>query len=183
MVLIVGLGNPGTKYALTRHNMGFRVIDLLSAQTGIEVTKEVFNGLLGRGKIFDNDVLLFKPTTYMNLSGTAVQQVVHYFKVDIDDVIVVFDDMALAPGTIRMRIQGSSGGQKGIQNIIEQLGTDKIKRIRIGIGEPSDNAIDYVLSKPLKEEEPLIDDAVSKAVEAIKEALKSSFEKAMTKYN
>ena len=183
MVLIVGLGNPGTKYALTRHNMGFRVIDLLSAQTGIEVSKEVFNGLLGRGKVFDNDVLLFKPTTYMNLSGTAVQQVVHYFKVDIDDIIVCYDDMALAPGNIRMRIQGSSGGQKGIQNIIEQLGTDKIKRIRIGIGEPTDNAVDYVLSKPSKDEEPLIDDAVSRAVEAIKEALKSSFEKAMTKYN
>ena len=183
MVLVVGLGNPGTKYALTRHNMGFRVIDLLSAQTGIEVTKEVFNGLLGRGKIFNNDVILFKPTTYMNLSGTAVQQVVHYFKIDVDDIIVCYDDMALNPGTIRMRIQGSSGGQKGIQNIIEQLGTDKIKRIRIGIGEPTDNAIDYVLGKPLKEEEPLIDDAVARAVEAIKEALKSSFEKAMTKYN
>jgi len=183
MVLIVGLGNPGTKYEKTRHNMGFRVLDLLSEETGIEVTKEVFNGLLGRGKIFDNDVLLFKPTTYMNLSGTAVQQVVHYFKVDIDDIIVVFDDMALAPGTIRMRIQGSSGGQKGIQNIIEQLGTDKIKRIRVGIGEPIDNAIDYVLGKPTKEEEPLINDAVIRAVEAIKEALKSSFEKAMTKYN
>ena len=183
MVLIVGLGNPGTKYALTRHNMGFRVIDLLSEETGIEVSKEVFNGLLGRGKIFDNDVLLFKPTTYMNLSGTAVQQVVHYFKVDIDDIIVCYDDMALAPGTIRMRIQGSSGGQKGIQNIIEQLGTDKIKRIRVGIGEPADNAIDYVLSKPSKEEEPLIEGAIIRAVEAIKEALKSSFEKAMTKYN
>jgi len=183
MVLIVGLGNPGTKYEKTRHNMGFRVLDLLSEETGIEVTKEVFNGLLGRGKIFDNDVLLFKPTTYMNLSGTAVQQVVHYFKVDIEDIIVVFDDMALAPGTIRMRIQGSSGGQKGIQNIIEQLGTDKIKRIRVGIGEPIDNAIDYVLGKPTKEEEPLINDAVIRAVEAIKEALKSSFEKAMTKYN
>ena len=183
MVLIVGLGNPGTKYEKTRHNMGFRVLDLLSEETGIEVTKEVFNGLLGRGKIFDNDVLLFKPTTYMNLSGTAVQQVVHYFKVNIDDIIVVYDDMALAPGTIRMRIQGSSGGQKGIQNIIEQLGTDKIKRIRVGIGEPIDNAIDYVLGKPTKEEEPLINDAVIRAVEAIKEALKSSFEKAMTKYN
>lgn len=183
MVLIVGLGNPGTKYEKTRHNMGFRVLDLLSEETGIEVTKEVFNGLLGRGKIFNNDVLLFKPTTYMNLSGTAVQQVVHYFKVDINDIIVVFDDMALAPGTIRMRIQGSSGGQKGIQNIIEQLGTDKIKRIRVGIGEPIDNAIDYVLGKPTKEEEPLINDAVIRAVEAIKEALKSSFEKAMTKYN
>lgn len=183
MVLIVGLGNPGTKYEKTRHNMGFRVLDLLSEETGIEVTKEVFNGLLGRGKIFDNDVLLFKPTTYMNLSGTAVQQVVHYFKVNIDDIIVVYDDMALAPGTIRMRIQGSSGGQKGIQNIIEQLGTDKIKRIRVGIGEPIDNAIDYVLGKPTKEEEPLINDAVIRAVEAIKEALKSGFEKAMTKYN
>ena len=183
MVLIVGLGNPGTKYEKTRHNMGFRVLDLLSEETGIEVSKEVFNGLLGRGKIFDNDVLLFKPTSYMNLSGTAVQQVVHYFKVDIDDIIVVFDDMALAPGTIRMRIQGSSGGQKGIQNIIEQLGTDKIKRIRVGIGEPIDNAIDYVLGKPTKEEEPLINDAVIRAVEAIKEALKASFEKAMTKYN
>lgn len=183
MVLIVGLGNPGTKYEKTRHNMGFRVLDLLSEETGIEVTKEVFNGLLGRGKIFDNDVLLFKPTTYMNLSGTAVQQVVHYFKVNIDDIIVVYDDMALAPGIIRMRIQGSSGGQKGIQNIIEQLGTDKIKRIRVGIGEPIDNAIDYVLGKPTKEEEPLINDAVIRAVEAIKEALKTSFEKAMTKYN
>ena len=91
--------------------------------------------------------------------------------------------MALPVGAIRMRIQGSSGGQKGIQNIIDQLGTDQIKRIRVGIGEPSDNAIDYVLSKPLKEEEPLIDDAVNRSVEALKEAMKSSFEKAMTKYN
>jgi len=183
MILIVGLGNPGNKYAMTRHNMGFRVIDLLSSQTGIDVTKEVFNGLLGRGKIFDEDVLLFKPTTFMNLSGTAIQQVVHYFKIDIEDIIVCYDDMALPVGTIRMRIQGSSGGQKGMQNTIEQLSSDKIKRIRIGIGEPSDNAIDYVLGKPLKEEEPLIDDAISRAVEAIKEAIKSSFEKAMTKYN
>ena len=183
MVLIVGLGNPGSKYAQTRHNMGFRVVDLLSEETGIEVSKEVFNGLLGRGKIFNQDVLLFKPTTFMNLSGTAVQQVVHYFKVDINDIIVCFDDMALTPGHIRLRIQGSSGGQKGMQNIIDQLSTDKIKRIRVGIGEPSDNVIDYVLSKPLKEEAPLIDEAVSKAVDAIKEAMKSSFEKAMTLYN
>lgn len=183
MILIVGLGNPGKKYALTRHNMGFRVIDLLSDEAGIDVDKEVFNGLLGRGKIFNEDVLLFKPTTFMNLSGTAVQQVVHYFKINTEDIIVCYDDMALAPGTIRLRIQGSSGGQKGIQNIIDQLGTDQIKRIRVGIGEPGDNAIDYVLSKPLKEEEPLIDDAVNRSVEALKEAMKSSFEKAMTKYN
>lgn len=183
MVLIVGLGNPGTKYEKTRHNMGFRVIDLLSLETGIEVNKEVFNGLLGRGKIFDEDVLLFKPTTFMNLSGTAVQQVVHYFKVDINDIIVCFDDMALPVGHIRLRLSGSSGGQKGMQNIIDNLSTDKLKRIRVGIGEPEYDVIDYVLGKPSKEDEPLIEDAVSRAVEAIKEAMKSSFEKAMTKYN
>lgn len=183
MKLIVGLGNPGTKYASTRHNMGFRVVDLLAEQTAIEVSKEVFNGLLGRGKIFNEDVLLFKPTTFMNLSGTAVQQVVHYFKIDLDDIIVIYDDMALNPGTIRLRLSGSSGGQKGIQNIIECLSSDKIKRIRIGIGEPLDNAIDYVLGKPTKEEAPLIEDAIKRASEAIKEAMKSSFEKAMTMYN
>ncbi len=183
MVLIVGLGNPGSKYEHTRHNMGFRVIDLLAAETGIDVTKEVFNGLLGRGKIFDQDVLLFKPTTYMNLSGTAVQQVVHYFKIDMNDIIVCFDDMALNPGHIRLRLSGSSGGQKGMQNIIDNLSTDKLKRIRVGIGEPTYDVIDYVLGKPSKDDEPLISDAVSRAVEAIKEAMKSSFEKAMTKYN
>lgn len=183
MKLIVGLGNPGTKYVSTRHNMGFRVVDLLAEQTAIEVSKEVFNGLLGRGKIFNEDVLLFKPTTFMNLSGTAVQQVVHYFKIDLDDIIVIYDDMALNPGTIRLRLSGSSGGQKGIQNIIECLSSDKIKRIRIGIGEPIDNAIDYVLGKPTKEETPLIEDAINRTSEAIKEAMKSSFEKAMTMYN
>ena len=183
MLLIVGLGNPGNKYECTRHNMGFRVLDSLANTTNIEVTKEVFNGLLGRGKIFNEDVLLFKPTTFMNLSGTAVQQIVHYFKIDIENVIVIYDDMALNPGNIRMRLQGSSGGQKGMQNIIEQLGTDKIKRIRIGIGEPKENVIDYVLSKPLKEEEELIKGAIDKATNAIKEVIKSSFEKAMTLYN
>ena len=184
MKLIVGLGNPGSKYAMTRHNMGFRVIDLLSDQNGIDVSKEVCNGLLGRGKLFDEDILLFKPTTFMNLSGTAVRDLVHYFKISLDDIIVVFDDLALNPGTIRMRLSGSSGGQKGMQNIIENLSSDKIKRIRIGIGEPyGDNTIDYVLGKPSKEEAPLIDEAISRAVDAVKEAINSSFEKAMTMYN
>ena len=183
MILIVGLGNPGKKYENTRHNMGFRVIDLFSDQTAIDVNKEVFQGILGRGKYMGEDVFLFKPTTYMNLSGTAVVQVAHYFKVPLDRIIICFDDMALPVGSIRMRLAGSSGGQKGMQNIIEQMGTDQIKRIRIGIGEPDDNAIDYVLGKPDKEEEPLIDDAIKRAVDALKESIKSSFEKAMTMYN
>ena len=183
MLLIVGLGNPGTKYARTRHNMGFRVVDLLAEDTGIDINKEVFNGLLGRGKIFDEDVILLKPQTFMNLSGNSVQQVAHYFKIPLENIIVCYDDMVLPVGSIRMRITGSSGGQKGMQNIIEMLSSEKIKRIRIGIGEPEYDAIDYVLGKPTEEEEELIKEAVSRAVSALKETCKSNFEKAMSRYN
>ena len=184
MKLIVGLGNPGKKYEGTRHNMGFMAIDLLSDQAQIDVDKEVFHGLMGRGKIYDEDVILFKPTTYMNLSGTAVQEVAHYFKIALEDIVVVFDDMALVPGVIRLRKEGSSGGHKGMQNIIDCLSSDQIKRIRIGIGEPGEwDTIDYVLSKPLKDEMPLIEEAIANAVRAIKEMLKSDFDRAMNKYN
>lgn len=183
MILIVGLGNPGKKYEGTRHNMGFMTIDLLSDLSKIDVDKEVFHGLLGRGKIFDQDVMLFKPTTYMNLSGTAVREVINYFKLDLSDIIVVCDDLALPVGTIRLRTKGSSGGQKGLQNIIENVGSEEFKRIRIGIGEPLYDTVDYVLGKPLKEEMSLIEDAINNAVEAIKEAIKSDFDRAMNKFN
>ena len=183
MKLIVGLGNPGKKYEHTRHNMGFEVLDLFSDLAAIDIDKEAFQGLLGRGKLFGEDVLLLKPQTYMNLSGNSVREVVHYFKIDIKDIIVVFDDMSLEPGRIRIRPAGSSGGQKGMQNIIEQLGTEDIKRIRIGIGEPEFDAVDYVLSKPLKEEKPLIEEAIKLAVEALKITLKENFDIAMTRCN
>ncbi len=183
MKLIVGLGNPGKKYELTRHNMGFRVIDLLATNSKIDVDKEAFNALMGRGKIFNEDVILFKPLTFMNLSGNAVREVVNYFKIDINDIIVIFDDMSINPGHIRMRLNGSSGGQKGMQSIINNLKTDQIKRIRIGIGEPDYNAIDFVLGKPSKEEEPLISEAIEKAYKAIIESLKTTFEKSMSLYN
>ena len=184
MKLIVGLGNPGKKYENTRHNMGFMAVDLLAEQAKIDVDKEVFHGLMGRGVIFDQDVIIFKPTTFMNLSGTAVQEVVHYFKIAIEDIIVVYDDMALEPGRIRLRNEGSSGGHKGMQNIIDCLSTETIKRIRIGIGEPGEyDNIDYVLSKPLKEEIPMFEEAIKNAVSALKEALKSDFDRAMNKFN
>ena len=184
MKLIVGLGNPGKKYENTRHNMGFMAVDLLSDQAQVDVDKEVFHGLMGRGKIYDEDVILFKPTTFMNLSGNAVQEVVHYFKIAIEDIVIIYDDMALVPGVIRLRKEGSSGGHKGMQNIIDCLSTDQIKRIRIGIGEPGDNDnIDFVLSKPLKDELPLIEEAIANAVRAVKEMLKSDFDRAMNKYN
>lgn len=183
MKLIVGLGNPGKKYEKTRHNMGFLAIDRLAEQAKIDIDKEVFSALLGRGKIFNEDVILLKPQTYMNLSGFAVSQVLNYFKVNIEDLIVICDDMALEPGVIRLRVKGSSGGQKGLQNIIEQLGTEEFKRIRIGIGRPEFDNVDYVLSKPSEEEFELIDKALDDAVNAIKTSLQATFEKAMSLFN
>ena len=183
MKLIVGLGNPGKKYEHTRHNMGFDVVDLFAELAQIDVDKESFKGLVGRGKVYDEDVFILKPQTYMNLSGESVREIVNYFKINIDDIIVVYDDMALEPGKIRLRPGGSSGGHKGIQNIIENLSTQNIKRIRVGIGEPTYDTIDYVLSKPTKEERDAIDEAIKEAVDALKDILKSNFDRAMTKYN
>lgn len=183
MKLIVGLGNPGKKYENTRHNLGFKVIDLFSDISRIDVDKEVFNGLLGRGKVYNQDVMLFKPTTFMNLSGNAVIQVVNFFKINIEDIIVVYDDMAFEPGEFKLRVTGSSGGHKGMQSIIDNLNTENIKRIRIGIGEPTDDPINYVLGKPIAEEQSLIDTAIEQAVESLKEALKSNFDIAMSKFN
>lgn len=183
MKLIVGLGNPGKKYEHTRHNMGFDVIDAFSEIAQIDVDKESFKGLVGRGKVLDEDVFLFKPLTFMNLSGEAVREIVSYFKIDLEDIIVIYDDMALTPGNIRLRPSGSSGGHKGIQNIMDNLNTSEIKRIRIGIGEPTYDSIDYVLSKPTKEEKEFIDEAIDKAVEAIKVILKNNFDIAMTRFN
>ena len=184
MKLIVGLGNPGKKYEHTRHNMGFDVIDLFSDLSQIDVDKEVFHGLMGRGELFDEDIMLFKPTTFMNLSGTAVREVVNYFKIPLEDIIIVFDDMSIKPGKIRLRKDGSAGGHNGMKNIIENLGSDQIKRLRVGIGEPMErDSIDYVLSKPLKDEQPLIQEAIENAVQALKEAIKTNFDRAMNKFN
>ena len=183
MKLIVGLGNPGKKYEHTRHNMGFDTLDLFADLAMIDVDKESFKGLVGRGKLFGQDILLLKPQTFMNLSGESVREIVNYFKIEIEDILVIYDDMALEPGRIRLRPSGSSGGHKGMQNIIEHLGTEDIKRIRIGIGEPTYDTIDYVLSKPTKDEKPLIEEAINEAVEAIKTYLKNNFEIAMNKFN
>ena len=183
MKLIVGLGNPGKEYELTRHNSGFRVLDQFADNISVDFNKKDFDGVYAKFKLDDEDIFLFKPLTYMNLSGTAVQKIVHFFKIDIEDIVIIYDDMAIAPGDIRLRLEGSSGGQKGMQNIIDCLGTQNIKRIRIGIGEPSFDAIDYVLGKPSKEEKVLIDSAIDKAVSAIKEYLNNDFQCAMSKFN
>lgn len=179
MKLIVGLGNPGAKYEHTRHNMGFDTLDLLSEILKIDINKNKFQGVYGKGE----DIVLFKPETYMNLSGIAVREIMTFFKIDINDLLVISDDMALPVGKIRLRENGSSGGHKGLQNIIDNLGSDKYKRVRIGIGEPKFDTIDFVLSKPSKEEVPLIKKAQENAKEAILEYLKTDFTRAMSKFN
>ena len=183
MKLIVGLGNPGKEYENTRHNCGFKAIDLFADKAGLVIEKEGFKGLYTSFKVDGESIILFKPQTFMNLSGTAVREIVNFYKIDVKDVVVIFDDMALKPGEIRLREKGSSGGQKGMQNIIDNLGTEEIKRIRIGIGEPEFNAIDYVLGKPSKEDKELIDSALEKATLAIKEFILKSFVNAMNKFN
>ena len=183
MKLIVGLGNPGREYENTRHNCGFRVIDSFADAIGVDFNREDFGGVYVKFKLDDEDIILFKPMTYMNLSGTAVQQIVHFFKIDLDDIVVIYDDLALHPGDIRLRLSGSSGGQKGMQNIIDCLSSQNIKRIRIGIGEPKFETVDYVLGKPDKEDASKIDEAIDKAVKALKCYLNNDFQIAMSRYN
>ena len=183
MKLIVGLGNPGREYAMTRHNCGFRVIDAFADAAQVDIDKEQFHGIYGRLKFQGEDILLFKPLTMMNLSGTAVQEISHYFKIDVSDIVVIYDDMAIEPGTIRLRLNGSSGGQKGMQNIIDNLGTEEIKRIRVGIGEPQFDSIDWVLGKPSGDDKIKIDEAIERATKAIREYLIHDFQNAMSKFN
>ena len=183
MKLIVGLGNPGKEYAMTRHNCGFRVIDAFADAAQVDIDKEQFHGVYGRLKFQGEDILLFKPLTMMNLSGTAVQEISHYFKINVSDIVVIYDDMAIEPGTIRLRLNGSSGGQKGMQNIIDNLGTEEIKRIRVGIGEPQFDSIDWVLGKPSGDDKIKIDEAIERATKAIREYLIHDFQNAMSKFN
>lgn len=183
MKLIVGLGNPGKKYEKTRHNMGFFVLDKFADSLGIDIDKEDFKGVYTRVKYQNEDLILLKPHTFMNLSGESVVQVVNFFKLSIEDIIVIFDDMDLTPGNIRLRLNGSSGGQKGIDNIIQLLGSNEIKRIKVGIGRPEFSTVDWVLNKPSKEDQLLIDRAVNNAVEALKDIIKKDFHYAMSIYN
>lgn len=183
MKLIVGLGNPGKEYAKTRHNCGFLAADLLATEARIDLDREDFKCVYGKGKIYGEDVIIALPQTYMNLSGEAVLAISNFFKIDREDIVVIFDDMALAPGKIRLRESGSSGGQKGMQNIIDLLGTEDIKRIRIGIGEPTFNSIDYVLGVPSDEDQLLLKEAFKKAKDAVLYFIKYDWHKAMSKFN
>src|SRR5574344_1390461 len=183
MKLIIGLGNPGKKYEHTRHNMGFDTLDKIAELLAMDIDIDDFHGVYGKKKIEDEDIILFKPGLFMNLSGQPTSAIMHYFKIDVADIVVIYDDMAIPSGKIRMRMEGSSGGHKGIQSIIDYLKTEDIKRIRIGIGEPIYNSIDFVLTKPQGDEAIAIDQAQDKAVKAIREYLLKGFEYSMSRNN
>ena len=182
MKLIVGLGNPGLKYQGTRHNMGFDVIDILAKRWGVELNKSGFKGKYVKTFFSGEEVFLLKPETYMNLSGECVFEFMNYFHIDNDELLVIYDDLDLPPGKIRLREKGSSGGQKGIQNIINLLHTDEIQRIKIGTGKADIPVVDYVLAKQYKDELPLLDEAKQRAAEAVETFIKFGFDKAKAKF-
>lgn len=185
MILVVGLGNPGKDYAATRHNVGFMVVDLLADELGVKVDKVKFKSLIGEGRLGSEKVILAKPQTYMNLSGEAVLDIVDYYKIPPEKVVVIVDDMDLPAGRVRLRMKGGSGGHNGMKSIIYQLKTEEFSRLRIGIGKPAPErqTVGYVLGKFADEEKGIMQEALRKSVEAVKEIIEAGAERAMNKVN
>lgn len=183
MKLYVGLGNPGAKYKNTRHNAGFLALDRFAELAKVDIDKNDFKGLFTSFNYEGERIFLLKPQTFMNLSGQSVIQIMNFYKIDIDELYVVYDDMDLSPGNIRLKEEGSSGGQKGMQNIIELLGTSTFKRIRVGIGKPQYDGVDHVLQVPTGEEATEFLKGVEKASLALRDLLNDDFSKVMKKYN
>lgn len=183
MHLIVGLGNPGREYEGTRHNVGFEAIDYLSQKLGFEVTKIKFKGLLGEKTINGGKVLFLKPSTFMNLSGESVREAVAFYKIPIENVVVVYDDVALDVGRLRIREKGSDGGHNGMKSIIYQLASDSFPRVRIGIGGARGSMVSHVLGGFRQEEREDIKSAIEAAGDAVLEIIANGTQSAMNKYN
>jgi PTH1 family peptidyl-tRNA hydrolase len=182
---IVGLGNPGPTYAHTRHNAGFMVVDELARRFNIEVSTQKCKALVGEARVGDTKVALLKPMTFMNLSGESLRAFMDYYKVKLDDLIVVYDDLDTEVGRIRLRVQGSPGGHNGIKSIIQHTGTQIFNRVRLGISRPKPGMVisDYVLSPFAKAEHAGVRKMVEDACDAIEFSLEHSFDKTMAKYN
>lgn len=186
MYLIVGLGNPGRDYVGTRHNMGFEAVDAICAKYDIKLNKEKFRAIYGEGRIGGEKVLVIKPQTYMNLSGESVREFRDWFKMEEENIIVIYDDISLPVGKLRIREKGSAGGHNGIKNIIYQLGTDVFPRIKIGVGAPDHpdfDVKDYVLGKFSKEETEVLIKTVIRAAAAVEEMILHDAKSAMNQYN
>ena len=186
MKLIVGLGNPEIKYAFTRHNTGFLAIDELLHRLGnVELDKDKFKGLYTKTKIQDEDVIIAKPMTYMNLSGEFIRPLADFYKIDPKDIIVVYDELALPVGKVKVTKEGSAAGHNGIKSIIANHGTEKFIKVRIGIKDdkPMINQIDFVLMKYSPEELKVQKENIDRAVDAIESIIKNGIDKTMNDFN
>ena len=185
MYLIVGLGNPEDKYSNTRHNMGFDVINELSKECDIKVSKSKFDAFYGMGEINGKKVILAKPQTYMNLSGETLIDIYKYYKVDLDNIIVIYDDIDLDVGKLRIRKKGSAGTHNGMRSIIKCLGSGDFPRVRVGVSKPmkGQDLADFVLSRFRKEEQVDLEIGLEKAYKAVEAMIKENVDIAMNKYN
>ena len=186
MFLIVGLGNPGRQYEHTRHNAGFDVMDALAEKYNISISEKKHKALCGKGVINGVKVVLAKPQTFMNLSGESVVELLHYYKIDPEEeLLVIFDDISLAPGNIRIRKKGSAGGHNGIKNIIAMTGTENFKRIKVGVGEkPAGlDLADHVLGRMSEEDRAAFEESVKESVKAAEMILEDEIDQAMNDFN
>ncbi|PLR80282.1 aminoacyl-tRNA hydrolase [Bacillus canaveralius] len=185
MKIIAGLGNPGKQYEQTRHNIGFAIIDLLSARLNIPVDQSKFKGIYGIGHVNGQKVILLKPLTYMNLSGESIRAVLDYYDAGLDDLLIIYDDLDLPVGKIRLRQKGSAGGHNGLKSTIAHLGSQEFKRIRVGVGRPPHgmNVPDYVLGRFLKEEQEVIDEVAGQCADACEAWLQKPFLQVMNDFN
>ncbi|MEG7529757.1 MAG: aminoacyl-tRNA hydrolase [Hungatella sp.] len=185
MYIIAGLGNPTKEYEKTRHNVGFSVIDLLADRMGIEVTERKHKAFCGKGMLEGQKVVLAKPQTFMNLSGESIRAMMDFYKVLPEEILIIYDDISLEPGQLRIRGKGSAGGHNGIKNIISHLGTQEFLRIKVGVGEKPKgmDLADYVLSRFSKGEQVLMEDAFFEAAEAAAMIVSQGIEPSMNHFN
>ena len=186
MYLIAGLGNPGSRYEMTRHNIGFHTIDYIADQMNVKIKKLKFKSLYGETEINGEKALLVKPQTYMNNSGESIADFADFFKIPVENIIIISDDISLDAGRIRVRGKGSAGGHNGLKSIIYHLNSDGFPRVRIGVGAPEHedyDLADYVLGRFTRDEIPVLEDAIIKADKAVREIIAHGFASAMNKYN
>ena len=185
MYLIVGLGNPEEEYGNTRHNMGFDTINKIANKYNIEINKKNFKGLYGTGIIEGQKVILLKPQTYMNLSGESIKEAIDFYKISEENLIIIYDDIDITPGIIKIRKKGGPGTHNGMKSVIQNIQTEKFPRVRIGIGKPEQKGelIQYVIGPINKEDKEILDKATTLGREAVIEIIKSGVDIAMNKFN
>lgn len=183
MFLIAGLGNPGKEYAHTRHNVGFDVLDLISGKYNIDINRLKFKGEYGEGNIASEKVIILKPLTFMNLSGESISEAVNFYKIPKQNIIIIYDDISLQVGRMRIRDSGSAGGHNGIKSIIANLGSDVFTRIKVGVGAPEKELVSHVLGKFNREDRVKIEKAFAAAADAAECIIKEGSKAAMNKFN